>query len=147
MPSTADAADRAAREPRAAAIASRIAAHGRNLPIRAESIEDEKQNYTRFLVVGRQMVRPTGADKTSLIVTLKDKPGALHELLTPIREAELTLTRIESRPSRRQAWEYVFFIDLLGHVEDEKVAAALDRVRELAFSVKVLGAFPRGEGA
>lgn len=141
--STAEAARRAAAEPGAAAIASRMAANSYGLNLMAEHIEDAPHNYTRFLVLGRQLVQPTGDDKTSLMVSIKDKPGALFDLLVPFSDADISLTRIESRPSQKKAWEYVFFIDLLGHVEDEVVRGALARLEGQVYSLKVLGSFPR----
>lgn len=144
-PSTADAARRAADEEGAAAIASRLAAETYQLKILAEHIEDESHNYTRFFVIGRQEVKPTGNDKTAIVVAIKDRPGALYNLLLPFAEGDITLTRIESRPSRQKAWEYVFFIDLVGHARDPRVKEAIDRVAEMSRSVKVLGSFPRAD--
>ncbi len=143
--STAEAAQRAANEAGAAAIASRMAAETYNLPLVAERIEDEPHNYTRFFVIGRQMVQQTGNDKTSVIIFVRDRPGALYKLLLPFSDAGINLTRIESRPSRRKAWEYVFFIDLLGHADEPRIRAVLDEVAELAVDVKILGSFPCGE--
>lgn len=141
--STAEAARRAAKEPGTAAIASKMAASTYALKLLAERIEDAPHNFTRFLVLGRQLVKPTGDDKTSLMVSIKDKPGALFDLLVPFSEAGISLTRIESRPSQKKAWEYVFFIDLLGHIEDEPVKTALARLEDQVHSLKVLGSFPR----
>lgn len=141
--STAEAARRAAIEPGIAAIASRLAAQTYNLNIVAERIEDMAHNFTRFLVVGRQMVRPTGDDKTSVLIALKDRPGALYHLLVPFAEASINLTRIESRPSQQKPWEYVFFIDLVGHVEEERIKNVLDTVAERAATLKILGSYPR----
>ncbi len=143
--STAEAAHRAAGEERAAAIASRMAAETYSLNIVASRIEDEPHNYTRFFVVGRQMVQATGNDKTAVVIFVRDRPGALYKLLLPFSEAGINLTRIESRPSRRKAWEYVFFVDLLGHAADPQVRKALDEVAERAVDVKILGSFPCGE--
>ncbi|HDP34254.1 MAG TPA: prephenate dehydratase [Candidatus Hydrogenedentes bacterium] len=143
--STAEAARRAAEEPHAAAIAAKLAAQTYNLTILAERIEDAPHNYTRFVVVGHQMVKRTGDDKTSILVWVKDKPGALYHLLLPFSRHGINLTRIESRPSQQKAWDYVFFIDLLGHVEDENVKEVLAEVGELARNIKVLGSFPRAE--
>jgi chorismate mutase / prephenate dehydratase len=141
--STAEAARRATNEDGAAAIASKMAASTYNLNLLAERIEDAPHNFTRFLVLGRQIVKPSGDDKTSLMVSIKDKPGALYSLLTPFSEADISLTRIESRPSQKKAWEYVFFIDLLGHVDDPSVRAVVDHLEEQVHSLKVLGSFPR----
>jgi chorismate mutase/prephenate dehydratase len=143
--STAEAARRAASEEGAAAIASRLAAQTYNLDIVTERVEDSANNFTRFFVMGRQMVKPTGDDKTSVLISAKDKPGALYNLLVPFAEAGINLTRIESRPSQQKAWEYVFFIDLLGHIEDERVKKVLEHVAEHARNLKVLGSFPRAD--
>jgi len=89
------------------------------------------------------MVKPTGDDKTSVLIAVQDRPGALFKLLLPFSDAGINLTRIESRPSKLKAWEYVFFIDLLGHAEDETIKKALEAVSEYAKNLKVLGSFPR----
>jgi chorismate mutase / prephenate dehydratase len=141
--STAEAARRAAGEEGAAAIASRLAAETYQLRLLVERIEDAAHNYTRFLVVGKQKAKPTGDDKTAVMISVKDKPGALYGLLLPFANAGISLTRIESRPSRQKAWEYVFFIDFLGHSTDAAVQTVLREVGEHANHVKVLGSFPR----
>lgn len=143
--STAEAARRAASEPGTGAIASRLAADTYALNILAERIEDAAHNFTRFFVVGRQMVKPTGDDKTAVLISVKDKPGALYSLLLPFANFGISLTRIESRPSQKKAWEYVFFVDLVGHADDQNVQAALAEVGEQAIALKVLGSFPRAE--
>lgn len=144
--STAEAAKRAVNEPGAAAIASKLACEEYALNLLAERIEDAPHNYTRFLVLGRQMVKPTGDDKTAVLISIKDKPGALYTLLLPFAEHNISLTRIESRPSQQKAWEYVFFVDLLGHANDENITACLDHVAEKSNALKVLGSFPRAHG-
>ena len=111
----------------------------------AERIEDAPHNYTRFFVIGRQVVKPTGNDKTSLLLSIKDRPGALHSLLQPLFDSEINLTRIESRPSRKKAWEYVFFVDLLGHVDEPQIQSALESISEHCIEMKVLGSYPRGD--
>jgi chorismate mutase/prephenate dehydratase len=141
--STAEAARRAAGEPGAAAIASRLAADTYGLNVLAERIEDAAHNFTRFLVIGRQMVKPTGDDKTAVLISIKDKPGALYSLLLPFAQAGISLTRIESRPSQVKAWEYVFFIDFLGHADDEKIRGLIATLGEHANQIKILGSFPR----
>jgi len=140
--STAEAARRASTEPGAAAIASKLAAQTYSLNLLCERIEDMAHNYTRFFVVGRQMVKPTGDDKTSVLISVKDRPGALYHLLIPFAESGINLTRIESRPSQQKPWEYVFFIDLKGHVEDAAVKKILDEVAERAANFKILGSYP-----
>mgnify|MGYP006300026199 CR=1 FL=1 len=144
-PSTSEAASLATKENGAAAIASRLAAQTYNLNMVAEGIEDLPHNFTRFFVVGRQMVKKTGDDKTSVIIAARDKPGALHRLLVPFAEHGINLTRIESRPSQQRAWEYVFFIDMLGHVDDAPIKAALNDIGDEAKTLKVLGSFPRAD--
>ncbi len=143
--STAEAARIAADEPGAAAIASELAAQTYNLNILVRGIEDASANFTRFFVIGRQLAKPTGNDKTSILCYIKDRPGALYELLTPLREGKINLTRIESRPSRRKAWDYVFFIDLIGHCEDPAVASAMQQLAHYCTELKVLGSFPGGD--
>lgn len=143
--STAEAARRAEHEPSSAAIASKLAAATYNLNLVCERIEDSSDNYTRFVILGRQIVEPTGDDKTAVLISVKDKPGALYNLLLPFGNAGISLTRIESRPSQQKAWEYVFFIDMLGHVSDPVIKNALNEVSEHANSLKILGSFPRAE--
>jgi len=143
--STAEAARLAAQEDGAAAVASTLAAETYGLDIVVSRIEDSPNNVTRFFVIGHQMARPTGKDKTAVLMSIKDRPGALYHLLLPFSEAQINLTRIESRPSRKKAWEYVFFVDFIGHIDDPKTKAALERVAELCNDVKVLGSFPQGD--
>ena len=128
-----------------AAIASDAAAEMYELNIVANNIEDDPNNTTRFLVVGRHEVRPSGNDKTSLMVTVHNKAGALYSLLEPIARHGVSMTKIESRPSRVSKWDYVFFVDVEGHVEDENVAAALKELQTEASLLKVLGSYPRCE--
>ena len=108
-------------------------------------IEDAAHNYTRFFVIGRQLAQPTGKDKTSLLLAARDRPGALYNLLLPFADAGINLTRIESRPSRKKAWEYVFFIDLVGHAEEPTVREALERVAEHCVELKIFGSYPMGD--
>ncbi len=143
--STAEAARRAAQEPGTAAVASKLAAKTYELDILAERIEDAAHNFTRFFVVGKQMVQPTGDDKTALLLAARDRPGALYQLLLPFASSDINLTRIESRPSQQKAWEYVFFVDILGHASDPKIAEVLDKVSEHAQTMKILGSFPRAD--
>ena len=143
--STAEAARIASGEHAAAAIASDLAAETYNISILVRGIEDASANFTRFFVLGRQLAKPTGNDKTSILCSIKDRPGALYELLTPLREHKINLTRIESRPSRRKAWDYVFFIDLMGHCEDANVKEALRELSHYSTELKVLGSFPSGD--
>jgi chorismate mutase/prephenate dehydratase len=141
--STSEAARIAANEEGAAAIAGALAAEAYDVV--AERIEDAPHNFTRFFVIGRQSARPTGKDKTSLLISLRHRAGALQALLVPISKAGINMTKIESRPSRKKAWEYVFFIDLIGHVEDEPVKKILDEIAEHCIELKVLGSYPQGD--
>ena len=126
-----------------AAIASRSAADKYGLNILASNIEDMPDNTTRFLIIGSNSVAPSGIDKTSLIVSAPNKPGALYNLLQPFAKHNVSMTRIESRPSRGVNWEYVFFLDLVGHVEDESLQHALEELVEVADMINVLGSYPK----
>jgi chorismate mutase/prephenate dehydratase len=127
----------------AAAIASDMAAEIYGLEIRQHNIEDRPDNTTRFLVIGPQAALPSGNDKTSLLVSINNKPGALAAMLQPIARHGISMTRIESRPSRQAMWEYVFYIDVDGHRDDDEVAAALAALQQETFAVKVLGSYPK----
>ena len=126
--------------------AGRAASEFYSLPMLASNIEDEPNNTTRFLVLGRQSVPATGADMTSILVAIRNRPGMLHRLLTPAAEAGVDLARIESRPSLRQAWDYNFFIDIEGHVDEPRVRQVLDAIESEAAFLKVLGSYPRSVG-
>jgi chorismate mutase / prephenate dehydratase len=127
-----------------AAIAGAAAAELYKLNTLASNIEDDPNNTTRFLVIGRQNPEPTGRDATSLVMSAhKNRSGALFELLEPFSKAGISLTKIESRPSRRAAWDYNFFIDLEGHQADAAVKPALDLVQSRAAYFRILGSYPR----
>ncbi|MEW6157183.1 MAG: prephenate dehydratase [Verrucomicrobiota bacterium] len=128
-----------------AAITGLLAAEHYELPILEANIQDNAANATRFLVLGRQCPPPTGRDRTSLMFSIADKIGALHQALAPIRRHHLNMTKIESRPSKRKAWEYFFFVDLDGHQQEEKVAKAIEQLGKHCNFVKVLGSYPRAE--
>lgn len=140
--SNAEAARLAAEDPAAAAIAGRTAAELYGLTILAQGIEDDPNNTTRFAVVSQQQVPRSGRDKTSLVMSSRNVPGAMHELLTPLANNNVSMSRLESRPSRTGLWEYVFFVDLEGHQADENVARALAQMRDKAAFLKVLGSYP-----
>lgn len=142
--STAQAAQLASKEKNSAAIASRLAGQLYNLRIIGERIEDNPENFTRFMVIGKTLSEPSSRDKTSIMFAIKDRVGALHDILGPFAGHRINLTKIESRPSRRKAWEYIFFVDLEGHVADSRVRQALDEVEKECLSLKVLGSYPAG---
>jgi chorismate mutase/prephenate dehydratase len=126
----------------AAAIASKRAAELFNLNILAENIEDDAKNTTRFLVLGKHDVAASGTDKTSIVMTTKNKPGAMIDLLEPLSRHGVSMTKLESRPSRQSLWDYVFFVDIEGHQADAKVQAALQELQMRASFLKVLGSYP-----
>ena len=142
--SNGEAARRVRDELEAAAIAGQGAADIYGLPTLVRNIEDEPNNTTRFLIIGTQPIQPSGDDKTALLVASLNRPGALFKLLEPLARNNVSMNRIESRPSRRGMWDYVFFIDLDGHAQDEPVAAALAELREQASLFRVLGSYPKG---
>ncbi len=141
--SNAEAARRVRHAPDAAAIAGRHAAEVYGLPVLFANIEDHVDNTTRFLVLGRDLLPPSGDDKTTLLVAGRDGPGALFKLLEPLARHQVNMNRIESRPSRQGRWDYVFFIDVDGHVEDDGLKAAMADLDGEARLVKVLGSYPR----
>ena len=140
--SNAEAARRARNSDDAAAIAGETAAHVYGLKVVEGPIEDRPDNTTRFLVIGRELFTASGHDKTSLLLAVRDRPGALYELLTPFAERGISMTKIESRPSRTGKWEYVFFVEVAGHVEDAPLQAALQAAGSAAAAIKVLGSYP-----
>ena len=140
--SNAEAARLAAAEPGAAAIAGENAGAIYGLATLAPHIEDEANNTTRFWVLGRQQVAPSGRDETSLVMSCPNRPGAVYELLEPLARHGVSMTRFESRPARTGLWEYLFFVDLVGHREDPKVASALEELAQKAPFLKLLGSYP-----
>ncbi|KJR41825.1 Bifunctional P-protein, chorismate mutase/prephenate dehydratase [Candidatus Magnetoovum chiemensis] len=140
-PSTSQAANLAANEPNSAAIGSELAAKQYDLNIIERNIESYKDNITRFLVISKEEQERTGKDKTSIMFNVKDEPGTLHEILTPFKKANINLTKIESRPSKKKAWDYVFFADIEGHIEDKKVKKALEGIAKRCTYLKILGSY------
>jgi len=140
--STARAAEICADDPSAGAIASELAAQLYGLKVIKSRIEDNMNNFTRFLVLSQKPPERTGKDKTSLMLSVKDKVGALYDLLRPFASHGLNMTKIESRPSRRKAWEYIFFVDVEGHMEEERVKKAIEEIKGRCLFMKVLGSYP-----
>lgn len=143
--SNARSAELAAQEKNSAALGGMLAAEKYGLQILEQDIQDNAANATRFLVLGRQCSPPTGDDRTSLMVSVADKSGALHSAIAAFRRFKINMTKIESRPSKRKAWEYFFFIDCTGHFQDPKVAKAIKLLGEHCNFVKILGSYPNTE--
>jgi chorismate mutase/prephenate dehydratase len=143
MLSNAEAAIFAQKDPTVAAIASEMAGKLYGLDTIASGIEDEKDNTTRFLIIGKQDYSPSGDDKTSLVISAPNTVGSLYSLIKPFSNHGIDMSRIESRPSRKSTWDYVFFIDVIGHQEDERLAKAIAEVKKEAAYFKLLGSYPR----
>jgi chorismate mutase/prephenate dehydratase len=143
--SNARSAELAAKEKWAAAIAGILAAERYDVPVLDYDIQDNVANATRFLVLGRQCSPPTGDDLTSLMFSVVDRVAALYQALAPFRRYRINMTKIESRPSKRKAWEYFFFVDCDGHFEDRRVAKAISQLSVHCSYVKVLGSYPDSE--
>ncbi len=143
--STAKAAMMVAEKKEGAAISSAIAAEIYGLNIIRESIEDLPNNSTRFLIIGKSQCNPTGNDKTSIVFSIPDKPGGLYLALKPFFENKINLSKIESRPTRKNSWEYNFFIDFNGHEKDEMIGNVLDKLKKQTTFLRVLGSYPASE--
>jgi chorismate mutase/prephenate dehydratase len=141
--SNAEAARRVRHSPDAAAISSKSAAEIYGVPVLFARIEDQADNATRFLVIGRQLLTPSGDDKTSLLLAGDEGPGALHSLLSPLAKHSLNMSRIESRPSHTGRWSYVFFIDVEGHAETQPLKTALEEMQKQNSLTRVLGSYPK----
>jgi len=141
--SNGEAARMASTDPGVAAIAGDLAAQQYGLNKLAVDIEDQPDNTTRFLVIGREDVAPSGRDKTSIVVSAHNRPGALFKLLEPFEQNNVMLTRIDTRPSRTETWTYVFFIEFEGHQQDAKIASILDSISQQTVMCKILGSYPK----
>lgn len=144
-PSTAYAAKLASEDESIAAVSSEFSSSIYDLKVIQRHIEDSPQNTTRFLIIGKETAPRSGNDKTSIVFSLKDEPGALHKsLFLPFAEAGINLTKIESRPSKERPWEYVFFVDFMGHYQEDNVISVLNEVEKNCIFLKVLGSYPVG---
>ncbi|MFH1459135.1 MAG: prephenate dehydratase [Candidatus Omnitrophota bacterium] len=141
--STTRAAQIAAKEKGSAALASELAAQLYKMKILAKSIEDSPHNVTRFLVIGRKTAERTGCDKTSIVFSVKDRIGALHDMLLSFKSAKINLTKIESRPSKKKAWDYYFFVDMQGHASEQRLTKALAQLEKKCSFLKILGSYPQ----
>ncbi len=141
--STASAAQQAVEDASVAAIASESAASLYGLRVVKNKIEDNPNNFTRFLVIGSEMQSPSGNDKTSIMFSVKDQAGILYHMLEPFSKRDINLAKIESRPMKGKAWEYIFFLDMVGHVEDKNIADAVEELRTSCQFLKVLGSYPK----
>lgn len=141
--SNAEAARKAAHSQQAAAIAGESAAAMYGLRLLFKGIEDQADNTTRFLIIGKQLLAPGGKDKTSLMIAAHDEPGVLFHILKPLNDCGISMTRIESRPSKQGRWDYIFFIDVNGHVEDENLAKAIRMMERFTHKLKILGSYPQ----
>jgi chorismate mutase/prephenate dehydratase len=140
------AAEIARTEPHSAAIASSLAAEMYGLTILDANIQDSSENVTRFLVIGRKPAPRTGKDKSSLMFSVQDRVGALHDCVATFKRHQINMTKIESRPNRKKAWEYYFFVDILGHPDDARVKRALAELAKHTMFVKILGSYPNTNG-
>lgn len=143
--STAKAAELCRNDSASAAIASETAGRIYDIPILRKRIEDSTENSTRFLIISKKKNRPTGTDKTSIIVSIQDSPGALYKILRHFSKQQINLSKIGSRPSRKKAWQYLFHIDMIGHIDDAPIQKALEDLKSQMVSIKVLGSYPMAQ--
>ena len=143
--STAVAAQIVSEDYTAAAIASELAATLYDLKVVRARIEDQVNNFTRFLIIGKKMAEKSGNDKTSLMFSVKDEPGILYRMLEPFANRSINLSKIESRPMKKKAWEYIFFLDLMGHIDEPVIAEAVHELKQYCQFVKVLGSYPKAK--
>lgn len=142
--STAEAVTLSAEVAGTAAVGGELTAELYEVPILVEDIGDWEENLTRFLIFSKEASAPTGNDKTSIVLSIKDRVGALYEILKPFGDNSINLTKIESRPSRKKAWDYVFFVDLEGHRDEPVLRKTLEIVAEFCEDMKILGSYPKG---
>jgi len=133
----------AKKDEEAAAIGSELASEQYGLRILAKGIEDNQDNTTRFLVISKNDSRPSGDDKTSIMFGVKDQPGALFKVLKPFNDLGVNLSKIESRPTKKKAWEQAFFVDATGHRTDPRLQQAIEELRGVCESIRILGSYPR----
>jgi len=145
--STGAAAQMAANNPNIGAIASSLAIKTYELQVVVKGIEDYRGNTTRFLVIGKKSPDPSGRDRTSLLIGLMDRPGALNEILTVLSEEDINLAKIESRPIKGKQWKYLFFLDMMGHIRDEKIERGCRRLKELCSYFEWLGSYPQADSS
>lgn len=145
--STGAAAEMAANNPNIGAIASSLAIKTHDLQVAVKGIEDYRGNTTRFLVIGNNSPEYSGADRTSLLIGTMDRPGALNEILSVLSEAHINLAKIESRPIKGKQWQYLFFLDMLGHIDEDQIRLGCDRIKEMCSYFEWLGSYPRGDDA
>jgi chorismate mutase/prephenate dehydratase len=140
------AAEIARTEPESGALASSLAAEMYGLNILESNVQDSSENVTRFLVISHSYPRPTGKDKSSIMFSVQDRVGALHDSIASFKKCNINMTKIESRPSKKKAWEYFFFVDFMGHCEDAKVKKALAELARHTMFIKILGSYPNVNG-
>lgn len=145
--STGAAAKMAANNPNIGAIASSLAIKTHELQIAVKGIEDYRGNTTRFLVIGNESPEYSGADRTSLLIGTMDRPGALNEILTVLSDEHINLAKIESRPIKGKQWQYLFFLDMLGHIDEKHIKVGCDKIKEMCSYYEWLGSYPRGDEA